>query len=90
MNERRDKLKIIHDMLSVVHEKSGKIKPTHLLYKSNLSYSKMQAYIKELSEKDLIKEAQSPSGKTYIITKAGIKFLEDYKRIKEFTDSFGF
>lgn len=90
MNERRDKLKIIYDMLAAIQEKGGKIKPTHLLYKSNLSHTKMQLYLNELFTKDMVKEELNNSNKCYTITKNGIKFLEDYKKVKEFTDSFGF
>ena len=90
MNERRDKLKIIYDMLKAIHEKGGKTKPTHLLYKSNLSHPKMQIYLKELISKELVEENLNGGGKFYIITKNGIKFINDYKKIKEFTDSFGF
>ena len=90
MNERRDKLKIIYDMLAAINEKGGKIKPTHLLYKSNLSHSKMQAYLSELFAKNMVQENFNKNNKCYVITKNGIKFLEDYKKIKQFTDSFGF
>lgn len=90
MKERRDKLRIIYDMLLAIQEKGGKIKPTHLLYKSNLSHAKMQNYLKELLDKEMIEEKSDDLNKIYIITKNGVKFLEDYKKIKEFTDSFGF
>lgn len=90
MNERRDKLRIIFDMLHSIQEKGGKIKPTHLLYKSNLSHSKMQIYLSELIAKGLVGEELNNSNKCYIITRDGVKFLNDYKKIKEFTDSFGF
>lgn len=88
--ERRDKLKIIHDMLVAMQDKGGKIKPTHLLYKSNLSHSKMQLYLEELFGKGLVKEEHKDTNKFYVITQEGIKFLENYRKIKEFTDSFGF
>ena len=77
-------------MLAAINEKGGKIKPTHLLYKSNLSHSKMQAYLSELFAKNMVQENFNKNNKCYVITKNGIKFLEDYKKIKQFTDSFGF
>ena len=89
MSERRDKLRIIYDMLCSIQDKGGSIKPTHLLYKANLSHSKMQIYLKELLTKDLIKEEFNKGNKNYGITKNGIKLINDYKKIKEFTDSFG-
>ncbi len=91
MSERRDKLKVIYDMLNSIQDKGGKIKPTHLLYKSNLSHSKMQIYLKELISRDMVQEDfDSKQNRVYIITKNGIKFIGDYRKIREFTDSFGF
>jgi predicted transcriptional regulator len=56
MERKRNKLEVIFDILKVIREKSGKIKPTHILYKSNLSYLMMKDYLNELIEKGLIKE----------------------------------
>lgn len=90
MTERRDKLRIVYDMLKSMQDKGGKIKPTHLLYKSNLSHSKMKVYLKELIEKELVGEDFDKGNRVYVITKGGIKFIGDYGKIREFTDSFGF
>lgn len=90
MSERRDKLRVIFDMLNSIQEKGGRIKPTHLLYKSNLSHSKMQEYLKELISRDMVEEGFDKTNKVYAITKNGIKFINDYKKVKEFADSFGF
>jgi predicted transcriptional regulator len=89
MAERRDRLKTIYDMLNSIQEKGGKIKPTHLLYKSNLSHGKMQLYLSELLENGMVKEEFHDANKIYCITDKGIKFLNEYRRIKEFTASFG-
>ncbi len=88
--KRRDKLRIIYDMLNSINDKGGRIKPTHLLYKSNLSHTKMQVYIAELTSKGLVKEEYYKQNKVYTLTKNGIKFINDYRKIREFTDSFGF
>ena len=48
MDKKRTRLEIIRDILEVIKTKSGKITPTHILYKSNLSYSMMEQYIKEM------------------------------------------
>ncbi len=88
MIERRNKIEIINDILRVIYENNGKIKPTRLLYKSNLSHTKMKLYLAELTEKMLVKE-EINENKLYIITDEGIKFLEDYKRVTEFMKSFG-
>jgi predicted transcriptional regulator len=48
MNKKRDRLQVIYDILKVIKEKNGRIKPTHILYKSNLSHQMMDEYLREL------------------------------------------
>jgi len=89
MNKKRSKLEIIRDILNVIRNKNGKIKPTHILYKSNLSYSMMEEYLNELIEKEFIIEMKKENNKTYSITEKGSSYLQKYKLISEFTESFG-
>lgn len=89
MAKKRNKLEIVRDILEVIKSKSGKIKPTHILYKSNLSHEMMNLYLDELKEKELIEEIQKDKTRTYTITKRGIEYLNQYRRISEFTESFG-
>ncbi|MEK6974681.1 MAG: winged helix-turn-helix domain-containing protein [Nanoarchaeota archaeon] len=89
MTSRRAKIEIIYDMLRAIHEKGGTIKPTHLLYKSNLSHKKMTLYVNNLVSNGMIKISLIGDNKMFAITEKGIKYLADYKKIKEFSDSFG-
>jgi len=89
MVRKRNKLQIIYDILKVIKGKNGKIKPTHILYKSNLSYSMMEEYLGELISKKFIIEIKEKQSKTYSLTEKGIKYLDEYKFIIEFSDSFG-
>ena len=89
MNEKRDKIQIIQDILTAIQKKGGKIKPTHLLYKANLSHQRMKKYLSELLEKGMIQEIDERGNKFYTITEKGNKFIAEYARIKEFTESFG-
>ncbi|MFH1455552.1 MAG: winged helix-turn-helix domain-containing protein [archaeon] len=90
MAERREKLDIIKDILKAIQDKGGEIKPTHLLYKSNLSHEGMKKYVGDLIFKEMINEkTDKKSNKTFQITDKGLLFLANYKQIKEFTDSFG-
>jgi predicted transcriptional regulator len=89
MEKKRNRLEIIRDILVVIRDRSGRIKPTHILYKSNLSYQMMDDYLKELKEKEFIKEKKTKTGKTYEITEKGLNYLNKYGLIVEFTDSFG-
>lgn len=89
MKEKRGRLEIIYDILVSVQNKNGRIKPTHLLYKSNLSYQRMNAYIDELIRKGLMVKDFDKNSKFFMLTDNGYEFLAEFKRIKEFTDSFG-
>ena len=87
--KKRERLQIIHDILRAIREKDGKIKPTHILYKSNLSPKMMNDYLSELLEKGLIEEQRTKQGKTYSLTLKGFEYLTKYKMISEFLESFG-
>ncbi len=87
--KRRGKLEVIADILKSIKTKEGKIKPTHLLYKSNLSHAKLKEYISILLEKGMIEEELVKGKKMIIMKEQGNKFLLEFERIKEFSDSFG-
>lgn len=89
MAKRRDRMDIINDILIAIQRKGGKIKPTHLLYKSNLSHEGMKKYVEELKQNMMVIEEKEKKNKYFLITDKGLKFLQDYKKIKNFTDSFG-
>jgi predicted transcriptional regulator len=89
MAKKRDRLKIIYDILKAVHDKNNRIKPTHILYKSNLSHQMMEEYLADLMSKEFIVENMNGSNKTYSLTQKGYDYLNKYKMIAEFTDSFG-
>ncbi len=89
MNKKRNRLEIIRDILNVIRNRNGKIKPTHILYKSNLSHDMMESYLKELILKKFVICNELKKGKTYGITDRGIEYLSRYGVISEFTRSFG-
>jgi len=87
--KRRGKLEIIADILRSIQNKEGKIKPTHLLYKSNLSHAKLKEYVDILLEKRMIEEQVVKGKKMFLMKNQGHKFLLEFERIKDFSDSFG-
>lgn len=89
MERKRNKLQIIHDILSVIKERNRRIKPTHILYKSNLSHIMMEQYLSELISKGLVREIKTGNSKTYEITDKGINYLAQYSLVENFTESFG-
>ena len=93
MAKRRTRIDIISDILEAIRKKNGRIKPTHLLYKANLSYQLLNEYLSELRNKGLVEEEEvakkKKTKKEILLTKKGYEFLEQYERMKEFQESFG-
>ncbi len=95
MAARRSRLELIFDILLAIQNKGGRIKPTHLMYKSNLSHKLLNNYIEELMGKELIAieeeftRKKQKSTKTVVITDKGLGFLAEFRRMREFTDAFG-
>lgn len=95
MSSRRSRLELIFDILIAIQNKGGKIKPTHLMYKSNLSHKLLNNYLEELIGKGLVtveeeqmRKKKAPV-KTVVITEKGLGFLAEFRRMREFTDAFG-
>ncbi len=86
---KRSKLDIVYDMLRAIEDKGGKIIPTHLLYKSNLSHQRMKLYLEELKQRNLIVEAHHKDKLHYELTDEGRKFIQNFKQMKQFTEAFG-
>lgn len=89
MAKKRTRLEVISDILKVIRSKSSGIKPTHILYKSNLSHQMMDIYLRELITKGFVKELRGKTGRAYALTAKGHEFLEKYALITEFTTAFG-
>ncbi len=89
MSKKRDRLQVIYDILEVIRDKGENIKPTHILYKSNLSHQMMQQYLGELITKEFIIEKENEKGKTYSLTEKGFEYLKEYRQITKFVESFG-
>lgn len=88
MVKKREKLEIIRDILSAIKEK-GEIKPTRLLYSSNLSPQMFKEYIHLLLHKEFIKESLIKEKRRFSLTNKGRHFLEEYKVIENLIKNFG-
>ena len=83
MGKKRERYEVIHDILLAVREKEG-IKPTRLLYKSNLSPQMYKEYIAELLKNGMMIDESG-----YKITEKGLIFLEKYARFTAFVEEMG-
>jgi len=78
-------------MLVAIQAKGGRIKPTHLMYKANLSYAQLKTYLDQLVEKEFVGEMENDKKNTYIIiTDKGDKFIQKLQEMRQFERSFGF
>ena len=89
MARKRTRIDIIADMLASIQAKGGEIKPTHLMYKSNLSHGQMTGYLDELVEKDFIKKIKRDTYDYITITDKGCTFSQKLREMKEFEKTFG-
>lgn len=89
MPKKRSRLDIITDMLASIQEKGGEIKPTHLMYKSNLSHVQMTSYLEDLLQKEAVLRISRNNRDYLIITEKGELLLRKLKEMQEFSRTFG-
>jgi predicted transcriptional regulator len=89
MERKRSRMNIISDILEVILKKKGKIKPTHLMYRANLSHRQMKLYLDEMLAKDLVEKSDEDERKMIVITNKGRKFFSGYNQLREFENTFG-
>lgn len=77
-------------MLNSIQDKGGEIKPTHLMYKANLTHGQLKSYLEELIEKNLVKRVKKEAYEYLVITQDGLKFMSKLREMKEFEKTFGF
>ena len=88
MTKKRERLEVIKDILESV-KGTRSIKPTRLLYASNLSPQMFKEYINELIKKEFIKiDIDKKEKKTFSLTKKGYEFLQEYRVIEMFVENF--
>lgn len=95
MNRKRERLEIIRDILLAIRTKGQKARPTHILYKSNLSSDMLKQYLADLIEKKFIIEEEEIEKKSkkvnklYSLTDKGYGYIDDFKAIKALMESYG-
>lgn len=88
MNKKRTKLEVIKDILEVL-QRNRNVKITHIIYKANLSNNSIKPYLESLLKKKMVEEFFENEQRFFRITDKGIEFLQEFNKIKIFSDSFG-
>jgi predicted transcriptional regulator len=77
---RRSQIEIYMDILMVVSK--GKKKPTHIMYSSNLCWTRLKKYLKFLKTQNLIEEKIEFGSSVFELTKNGEDILGYYLKIE--------
>lgn len=81
---------MIADILSALRRERGRLKPTHVMYKANLSHKLLKGYLDDLLSRELIEEVAADKGRKYIqLTERGLDFLHQFEKLREFRETFG-
>lgn len=88
MAQKRNKIEIIYDILNSIKDKNNKIKITHILYKANLSHTKLKEYLTDLLDKELIEEFIEKKQKYFRLTEKGQEYIQKLKQMKTFMKTF--
>jgi predicted transcriptional regulator len=69
------------DILQAIAEGAGR--PTHIMYRSNLSWAVMRNFIKILEEQGLVSSNVVEGRKNFVLTQKGIRVLETYSNVRK-------
>lgn len=78
---RRSKMETYCDIVKAIA--AGAEKPTHIMYRANLSWTVMQGYIKDLETQGLVVSQEGDGKRLYKLTEKGFLLLKQYVSIKE-------
>lgn len=78
---RRSRLETYGDILYAVSV--GAEKPTHIMYKANLSWGVMKEYLKSLESFGLITSSEANGNKIYHLSDPGFKVLKQFLDVKD-------
>lgn len=78
---RRSRMETFCDILGVI--RAGAEKPTHIMYKANLSWMVLQSYIKSLEDQGLIASTSNNGKRSYHLTEKGLTLLSQFNTLRE-------
>lgn len=83
--QRRDRMKIYGDLLSILSTNTGeKVLLTRLQAKTNVPFSRLKGYFAELKELGLIEDENSLK-----VTEKGKQYLKEYEMVLDFMSRMG-
>lgn len=88
--KKRSQDEVVYDILINILNKNGKIKPTQLMTKANLSYKMMNQYLEDLIDNDYINRIKKNNRQYLLITNKGRDFLDKIIKSKTFSETIGF
>ena len=86
----RTSMQIMADLLTATEESGQQgIKTTSLLLKANLSHSRLERFVSNLTGAGLVNKIQYDGKHVFVITSKGTQYLEQYKKFADVAESFG-
>ena len=90
MKHNRSSTQIICDVLVATKECGQEgIRTTTLLSKANLSHSRLEKFVSNLTGAGLVNKIEYDGKNTFVITEKGRLFLEEYTKFHEFAVAYG-
>ena len=90
MTHYRNSTQIICDLLVATKECGQEgIRTTTLLSKANLSHSRLEKFVSNLTGAGLVNKIEYDGKNTFVITEKGRLFLEEYTKFHEFAGAYG-
>ena len=68
------------DILLAIAEGAGR--PTHIMYRSNLSWAVMRSFIKILEQQGLVTSKEIEGRRNFVLTQKGSRVLETYDNVR--------
>ena len=91
MQQYRNRLRIIADVLSVALTSSGEggASPSVLMRRSNLSYRGLEQLLSQLLSAGFIMAKREAKGVRYVVSAKGCEYLAHYNQFETFAESYG-
>jgi len=91
MQQYRNRLRIISDVLSVALNSSGEggVSQSVLMRRSNLSYRGLEQLLSQLLSAGMLLERNDKGGVRYVVSAKGAEFLTHFRQFEAFAESYG-